>query len=149
MDQFRRLVLVGGSEVLSEVIHHVECEQTQREHGLDRIEIEGREMVDAQEGILGKEVLNAPTLGIGRHGGGRGHVHGRGDQGEVLAITPFFQQHPQGAVKVRHRRVEGGHVTPNGLVVLFQGNGVEFLLAFGRRFHGGEDRDAILGVEFL
>ena len=48
-----------------------------------------------------------------------------------------------------HRRVEGRHVTPDGLVVLLQGNGVELLLALGRRLHRGKNRNAILGVELL
>jgi hypothetical protein len=149
MDQFRRLVLVGGSEVMPKVIHHVEGEEPQRQHGLDRVEMEGREVVSSQEGVFGKEVLNAPALGIDWHGGVSGHVAGGCDQREVLAVTPLFQQHPQRAVKVRHRRVDGRHVPPDGLVVFLQGNGVELLQAFGRRLQRGEERDAILGVEFL
>src|SRR6266403_5381975 len=57
MDQFRRLGLVGRSEVMPKVIHHVEGEEPERQHGLDRVEIEGREVVDSQKGVFGKEIL--------------------------------------------------------------------------------------------
>ncbi len=30
MDQVRRLLLIGRSEVMTEVVHHVECEETER-----------------------------------------------------------------------------------------------------------------------
>src|SRR6266700_5416384 len=80
MDQFRRLGLVGRSEVMPKVIHHVEGEEPERQHGLDRVEIEGREVVDSQKGVFGKEILHAPALGIGWHGGVSGHVAGGCDQ---------------------------------------------------------------------
>ncbi len=42
-------------------------------------------MIDPQEGVFGKEVLDAPAFGVGRHGGVRGHVARQCDQGKVLA----------------------------------------------------------------
>ena len=57
MHQLWRLLLRGSSEVMPAVVDHVERQQTQGEHRLDRMEIEGRQMVDPQEGICRKEVL--------------------------------------------------------------------------------------------
>ena len=101
---------------MTEVVHHMEREETERQHGLNGLEIEGREMVHPQEGVFGKEVFNAPPFGVGRHGGVGGHVARRGDQREVRAITPLLKQHAQRAIEVCHRRVDGRHVAPAGAV---------------------------------
>src|SRR5262249_55696749 len=90
MDQLWRLLLIGSSEVMPEVVDHVERQQTQGEHRLDRIEIEGRQMVYPQEGVFRKEVLNAPPFGRGRHGGVRGHGAGGRDEREVRVIGPLL-----------------------------------------------------------
>ncbi len=57
MDQFRCLLLIGWPEVMSEVVHHMEGEETERQHGLYGVEIEGREMVHPQEGVFSTEGL--------------------------------------------------------------------------------------------
>ncbi len=149
MDQFRRLLLIGRSEVMTEVVHHMEREETERQHGLDRVEIQGWEMVHAQERVLRKEVLNAPPFRVGRHGGVRGHGTGGRDQGEVLTVAALLQEHPQRAVEVGHGRIDGRHIAPDGLVILLQRDGVKLPQAFGGRPDRGQDRDAIVGVEFL
>src|SRR6266568_7105105 len=86
MDQFRRLLLIGRSEVMTEVVHHVERKEPERQHGLDRVEMQGREMVHSQKRVLREEVLNAPPFRIGRHGSVRGHGARRCDEGEVRAV---------------------------------------------------------------
>src|SRR6266581_3386691 len=131
MDQFRRLLLIGRSEVMTEVVHHVEREETERQHGLDRVEIQGWEMVHSQERVLRKEVLNAPPFRVGRHGGVRGHGTGGRDQGEVLAVAALLQEHPQRAVEVGHGRIDGRHIAPDSLVILLQRDGVKLPQAFG------------------
>src|SRR5438128_6068093 len=92
MDQFRRLVPIGWPEVMTKVVHHMQREETERQRGLDRVEIERRQMVHPQESILGEEVLNTPPFGVGWHGRVRSHVAGGCDQREVGAMTSFLQQ---------------------------------------------------------
>src|SRR5215831_18668498 len=131
MDQFRRLCLIGWPEVMPEVVHHMEGEETQREHGLDRVEIERRQMVHPQKGVLSEEVLNAPAFGIGGHGRVRGHGARWRNEREVLAVSPLLEQHPQRAVEVGHGRIEGGHVAPDSLVIVLQGDSIKLRLACG------------------
>ncbi len=63
MDQLWRLLLIGSSEVMTAVVDHVERQQTQRQHRLDRIEMEGRQRVHPQEGVVRTAVLQAPPFG--------------------------------------------------------------------------------------
>src|SRR5712691_9035979 len=125
MDQFRRLLLIGWSEVMTEVVHHMEGEEPERQRGLDGVEMEGRQLIHPQEGVLGEKVLDPPPLGVGRHSGVRGHVTRRSDEGEILAAWLLLQQHPQRAVEVGHGGVDGRHVAPDGLVILLQRDSVE------------------------
>jgi len=149
MDQFRRLSLVGRPEVMPEVVDHMEGEEAQRQHGLDGVEMQGRQVVHPQEGILSEKVFDTPPCGVGRHSDGGSQGVGGRDQREVRAIAPLLQEHPQRAIEVGHGRVDGRHVAPDGLVILLQGDRIKLLEAFGRRLDWGQDRNAILRVEFL
>ena len=73
-DQFRRLLLISWPEVMTEVVQHVEGEETERQHSLDRVQIQGRETVYPEEGVLREEVFNAPPFGPSK--------------GAVHALTP-------------------------------------------------------------
>ncbi len=112
MDQCRRLLLRGRSEVMTAVVHHREREEPERQPSLDRVARQGREMVHAQERVLGAAVLKAPPLRRGRHGGVRGHGARRGDAGEGRAVALRLQQHPYRAVAVGQSRRDGRHVAP-------------------------------------
>ena len=149
MDQFRRLVPIGWPEVMTKVVHHMKREETERQRGLDRVEMKRREMVHPQESILGEEVLKTPPFGVGWHGSVRSHGAGGCDQREVGAMTPFLQQHPQRTVEVRHRRVHGGHAAPDGRVIRLQGERVKLHLALRRRLHRRQDLDSLVGMEVL
>ena len=149
MDQFWRLCVVGWPKGMTEVVHHMEREQTERQHGLDRVEVQRRQVVHPQAGVLGEKVLDPPPCGVGRHGGVRGHVRRGRAQREVRAIALSLEQHPQRAVEVRHGRVDGRHVAPDGLVILLQGDGVKLHQAFGRRLDGRQAGDPILDMECL
>src|SRR2546428_13524836 len=117
MDQFWRLLLVGWPKVMTEVVHHMEREQTERQHGLDRVEVQRRQVVHPQEGVLGEKVLDPPPFGGGRHGGVRGYVRRGRDQREVRAISLSLEQHPQRAVEVSIGSVDGSHVSPYVLFI--------------------------------
>ena len=149
MEQVRRLLLIGRSEVMTEVVHHREREEPERQHGLDRVEMQGWEMVHAQARVCRTEVLHAPPFRGGRHGGVRSHGTGGRDQGEVRAVAALLQEHPQRAVDVGQGRRDGRHLAPDGLGIRFQRDGVKRPQAFGGRPDRGQDRDALWGVEVL
>jgi len=75
---------------VTEVVHDMEREQTQRQHGLDRIEVEGRQVIYTQEGVFREEVLDASPFGVGGHGRVNGQVARRCDQREIRAVAPFL-----------------------------------------------------------
>jgi len=77
MDQFWRLVLIGRSEVMTEVVHHMAGEETQRQHGLDGVEDAGKAGGSLQEGVLGEKFSIRHRFGVGRHSGGSGQSVGR------------------------------------------------------------------------
>src|SRR2546427_11805063 len=82
MDQFRRLVPIGWPAGMTKVVHPMKREETERQRGLDRVEIERRQMVHPQESILAEEVLTTPPVGVGWHGSVRRHAaRGRGWRG--------------------------------------------------------------------
>ena len=91
MDQFRGFVAIGGSKVVAEVIHDLVSEQTQRQHSLDGIEVQRRQPIYTQEGVLGEEVFDTPALGVRWHSGSGGHFDGRSDQSEVLTVAASLQ----------------------------------------------------------
>ncbi len=91
MDQFRGFVAMGGSKVVAEVIHGLVSEQTQRQHSLDGIEVQRRQTIYPQEGVLGEEVFDTPAFGVRRHTGSGGHFDGRSDQSEVFTVAASLQ----------------------------------------------------------
>jgi len=149
MEQFRRLFLLGWPEGMPAGVHHMAGEETQREHGLDRVEIERRQRVHPQKGVLGDEVLHAPAFGRGWHGRVRGHGARWGQERDVLAVAPLLAQHPQRAIAVGHGRGAGGHVAPDGLVIVLQGDSITRRLAWGRRLDRGQDCTPRRGVPIL
>jgi len=149
MDQCRRLVLRGRSEVRTAVVQHLEGAETQRHHGLDGVELQGRPGVHAQKGVLGAQVFETPPCGGGRPSGGSGHRVGGREQRAGRAMAPLLHEPPQRAVAVGQGRGDGRHVAPDGLGIRRQGDRGTRRAACGRRRDGGQDRHAIRRVACL
>lgn len=67
---------------------------------------------------MGKEILDAPALGVDRHRGLCGHLGGGCDQREVLAVPAPLEQQAHGAIEVSHGCVERCDVSKNGVFIL-------------------------------
>ena len=149
LSQFRRLRLGGRPQVMPAVVDHMERQQTQRQPGLERSEVQGREVLHPSASVLREAGLDAPACGGGGPGRVRGHGTRRGDQRARRAVAPVLQPHPHRPGEGRHGRGDGGHIAPHGALILVQGDRVVCRQALGRTRARGQDRDATRGVAFL
>jgi hypothetical protein len=103
------------------VVHHRAGEETQREHGLERVEMERRQRGHPPNGGLGAAVFHTPAFGSGWHRGVRGHGARWGKERAVRAMSSLLAPQPHRAIAGSHGRGEGGHVAPDGLVIVLPG----------------------------